>query len=73
MTTLEGPLPARWVKSSHSNGDGGSCLEWDPAIAPSGVVPVRDSKLAASPTLRLPTPHWSSFVTHLKDGHFDLD
>lgn len=34
---------ARWVKSSYSQ-TGGNCIEWAPAFAAQGVVPVRDSK-----------------------------
>ncbi|MGW6458971.1 DUF397 domain-containing protein [Streptomyces sp. NPDC055078] len=42
-----------WVKSTYSGNDGGQCVEWAPAYAPSGVVPVRDSKVGDGPVLML--------------------
>ncbi|RLL68013.1 DUF397 domain-containing protein [Streptomyces sp. Z26] len=54
---------AVWVKSSHSNGDGGDCVEWAPSVASgAGVVPVRDSKVPSGPALVFPPRGWSSFV-----------
>ncbi|MET8831392.1 DUF397 domain-containing protein [Streptomyces sp. NPDC004610] len=44
--------PRNWIKSSYSN-NGGQCVEWAPGFAPSGVVPVRDSKRADGPVLML--------------------
>ncbi len=37
-----------WVKSSHSNGNGGNCVEVGLGY-PGHVVPLQDSKLADSP------------------------
>ncbi|MEU7103468.1 DUF397 domain-containing protein [Streptomyces stramineus] len=54
------------MKSSYSEGNGGECVEWAPAFAPSGVVPVRDSKNPAGPALLLSPSAWSTFVTHVK-------
>lgn len=38
---------ARWRKSTYSNGEGGNCLEVADGVP--GIVPVRDSKVAAAP------------------------
>ncbi|MER5210458.1 DUF397 domain-containing protein [Streptomyces sp. NPDC002838] len=57
-----------WRKSSHSNTDGGSCLEVLDNH-PSGV-PVRDSKAPQGPALLFPAADWSAFVTAIKDGDF---
>ncbi|ADI07747.1 hypothetical protein SBI_04627 [Streptomyces bingchenggensis BCW-1] len=61
---------AEWVKSSYSNGDGGSCVEWAPACASAGAVPVRDSKDPHGPALVFPAAAWSSFVSTVKGGGF---
>ncbi|MEE1939622.1 DUF397 domain-containing protein [Streptomyces sp. TRM 70361] len=68
MSNLADLSPEEWVKSSHSGNGGGSCLEWAPARAHSGTVPVRDSKHPDRPALTFPPQCWSSFVTGLKDG-----
>lgn len=57
-----------WVKSSYSNGNGGACLEWAPGSAPSGFVPVRDSKNPSGPVLTFTTAAWSAFVTTVAWG-----
>ncbi|MFF8367281.1 DUF397 domain-containing protein [Streptomyces lydicus] len=28
MSSTHGPRPLRWVKSTHSGGEGGNCIEW---------------------------------------------
>ncbi|MBW1602716.1 DUF397 domain-containing protein [Streptomyces sp. JJ66] len=58
---------AHWVKSSHSGGNGGECVEYAPSFAAEGVVPVRDSK-APRQALAFPTDQWSAFVTGVRDG-----
>ncbi|MER5882496.1 DUF397 domain-containing protein [Streptomyces sp. NPDC001941] len=56
----------RWIKSTHSDGQGGECVEWAPSLSAAGSVPVRDSKRPGGPRLHL-TPHaWTTFVTALK-------
>ncbi|GHG92233.1 DUF397 domain-containing protein [Streptomyces lanatus] len=56
---------ANWRKSSHSNGEGGNCLEVADGVP--GVIPVRDSKLASdSPVLLIPAPAWDRFLTSLR-------
>ncbi|MFE1783479.1 DUF397 domain-containing protein [Streptomyces sp. NPDC059506] len=57
-----------WRKSSHSNNDGGSCVEVMDGH-PSGV-PVRDSKDPHGPALVFPAGSWSTFVTAVKRGDF---
>ncbi|MER0481576.1 DUF397 domain-containing protein [Streptomyces sp. Edi2] len=59
-----------WVKSSYSEGNGGQCVEWAPAFAAAGVVPIRDSKAPHGPALTFETAAWSSFVAGVKDGEF---
>ncbi|UCM90437.1 DUF397 domain-containing protein [Streptomyces marincola] len=57
---------AEWVKSSYSNGDGGACVEWAPGVAAAtGVVPVRDSKVAGGPVLSVPADSWEALVRHV--------
>ncbi|MFE7041337.1 DUF397 domain-containing protein [Streptomyces atratus] len=57
-------ITAVWRKSSHSNGDGGDCVEVADGLA--GIVPVRDSKLTHGPVLTVTAPTWTSFVASLK-------
>lgn len=59
---------AEWFASSHSQGDGGQCVEFSPSRLRSGIVPVRDSKAVPGPALRFPTGAWSSFVVALRGG-----
>ncbi|MCX4857411.1 DUF397 domain-containing protein [Streptomyces canus] len=55
---------ALWSKSSYSNGDGGNCVEVADNIP--GLVPVRDSKVPAGPTLLLTAGAWAPFIEALK-------
>ncbi|GAA2489777.1 DUF397 domain-containing protein [Streptomyces gobitricini] len=57
---------ATWRKSSHSNSDGGACVEVSDDFT--SVVPVRDSKAPRGPVLVFPADDWSSFVTAVKTG-----
>ncbi|XIE80597.1 DUF397 domain-containing protein [Streptomyces sp. SBR177] len=57
---------ATWRKSSHSNQDGGACVEVSDDFT--HVVPVRDSKAPRGPVLLFPSDGWSSFVTAVKTG-----
>ncbi|WEB42160.1 DUF397 domain-containing protein [Streptomyces yunnanensis] len=68
MSTPSDLSRAEWVKSSHSNGEGGGCVEWAPAHLTSGTVPVRDSKDPHGPAIRFGTAAWSSFVAVVKGG-----
>ncbi|MEU0738321.1 DUF397 domain-containing protein [Streptomyces sp. NPDC006134] len=59
---------ARWRKSSHSNGDGGDCVEVAANLP--GVVPVRDTKHAGDgPVLLFRTDAWSAFLAGTARGH----
>ncbi|MGW5864858.1 DUF397 domain-containing protein [Streptomyces sp. NPDC055239] len=57
---------AAWRKSSHSNGDGGECVEVADGLP--GVVPVRDSKAPHGPALVIPASAWAPFVTAVTQG-----
>jgi hypothetical protein len=54
---------AAWRKSSHSNTDGGDCVEVADNIP--GALPVRDSKNPHGPVLHLPHSSWTAFLTTL--------
>ncbi|MFF2025880.1 DUF397 domain-containing protein [Streptomyces sp. NPDC058171] len=58
-----------WVKSSYSTGNG-ACIEVTSPIA--HTVDVRDSKVTEGPTLALTSGSWTSFVTGVHGGAFDL-
>ncbi|WP_079035484.1 DUF397 domain-containing protein [Streptomyces albus] len=64
MSTTNGP----WLKSSYSGGQGGNCLEWAPASAVTGVVPVRDSKDPDRAPLTFSAEAWSVFVATMKQA-----
>ena len=55
---------ARWFKSSYSNGEGGDCVEVSYDVT--GIVPVRDSKVADGPVLVVPAAAWAAFVAGVK-------
>ncbi|MBC3985322.1 DUF397 domain-containing protein [Streptomyces sp. AC536] len=59
---------ATWCKSSYSGGSNGDCVEWAPSVAPSGVVPVRDSKDPGGPALHFDVVAWSAFVEAVRRG-----
>ncbi|MFE7127588.1 DUF397 domain-containing protein [Streptomyces sp. NPDC057617] len=58
---------ASWHKSSHSDASGGNCLE--AARTPTGIVPVRDSKIPAGPVLTFPAVSWAAFISQVKAEH----
>ncbi|MDI3407359.1 DUF397 domain-containing protein [Streptomyces cavernicola] len=63
--TTESP---RWFKSSYSN-NGGACVEVATNLAAShSIVPVRDSKNPAGPTLTVHADAFSTFVAGVKDS-----
>ncbi|MEU7079324.1 MULTISPECIES: DUF397 domain-containing protein [Streptomyces] len=57
---------ATWRRSSHSNQDGGACVEVSDDFT--AVVPVRDSKNPHGPALVFAADGWSSFVSAVKGG-----
>nr|WP_102921324.1 DUF397 domain-containing protein [Streptomyces eurocidicus] len=68
MSTTRDFPRAGWLKSSYSQGNGGNCVEWAPGSAPSGAVPVRDSKRPDGPTITPSTAAWSAFVDEIRGG-----
>ncbi|WP_314612685.1 DUF397 domain-containing protein [Streptomyces stackebrandtii] len=61
--TTESP---RWFKSSYSD-NGGTCVEVAHNLVPTlGVVPVRDSKFPAGPTLAVSAAAFSAFVESVR-------
>ncbi|WP_306888832.1 DUF397 domain-containing protein [Streptomyces griseoviridis] len=48
----------KWVKSSHSDAEGGACAE----VARSTVVRVRDSKQRTGPEAHVTAPAWAAFI-----------
>ncbi|WP_333769555.1 DUF397 domain-containing protein [Streptomyces sp. IBSBF 2435] len=68
MAIKLGSTPA-WRKSSRSTGNG-ACVEVkSPAVA---AVVVRDSKDPQGPVLTFSPEAWSSFVTDVDHGTYDL-
>ncbi|MEU5810367.1 DUF397 domain-containing protein [Streptomyces sp. NPDC047718] len=55
---------ARWRKSSHSNTDGGVCVEVADGLP--GVVPVRDSKRSGGAVVVMTAGAWVAFVDGIK-------
>ncbi|MGY1437332.1 DUF397 domain-containing protein [Streptomyces reniochalinae] len=55
---------AAWRKSSHSNQDGGACVEVADNIPT--LVPVRDSKTPDGPHLAFEAAAWTTFVSALR-------
>ncbi|WP_055489927.1 DUF397 domain-containing protein [Streptomyces sp. TP-A0356] len=51
---------ARWRKSSHSDDNGGDCVEVADGVP--GVVPVRDSKVPGGPVLLIRPAAWTQFI-----------
>ncbi|MGW3439620.1 DUF397 domain-containing protein [Streptomyces bacillaris] len=54
---------ATWRKSSHSNSDGGQCVEVSDDFP--GAVPVRDSKRPEGPAVVFGTSAWAAFVNDM--------
>ncbi|RCG23886.1 DUF397 domain-containing protein [Streptomyces reniochalinae] len=56
-----------WIKSSHSDGGGGNCVEWAPGlVCGGGRVPVRDSKDTGRAPLSFSSAAWAAFVGGVK-------
>lgn len=55
-----------WRKSSYSNNGDGACVEVSDRYP--AAVPVRDSKDPHGPAILIPTHHWSTFITAIKQG-----
>ena len=66
MSTVPDCPTAQWIKSSYSGNGGGSCVEWAPSQAASGVLPVRDSKVPNGRSLLFSPSAWRAFTTALR-------
>jgi hypothetical protein len=55
---------ATWIKSSHSDDNGGNCIEVAPDFP--AVVPVRDSKNPHGPVLVIDRAAWAAFVSAVR-------
>lgn len=60
---------ATWRKSSRSAPSGGACVE---VAVTTAAVGIRDSKNPAQGHHTLNNTQWTSFLTNLKNGTFDL-
>ncbi|MFD7667255.1 DUF397 domain-containing protein [Streptomyces sp. NPDC059788] len=64
MSSTPRPMRAtQWVKSSHSGGEGGQCIEWAPehAVA-TGEYLVRDSAFPDGPCLKFTGDEFSGLI-----------
>jgi Domain of unknown function (DUF397) len=55
---------ARWRRSSHSNVDGGNCVEIADDFT--NTIPVRDSKNPSGPVVIVGASAWKAFVEGLR-------
>jgi hypothetical protein len=55
---------ASWRKSSHSDGNGGDCVEVADGVP--GVVPVRDSKVTGGPVVVVGAVAWTAFLRSVR-------
>ena len=62
-------LPANWTKSTHSDPNGGNCVE---ARRVDGGVEVRHSKRPAETRILFTDAEWTAFMAGARDGEFDL-
>ncbi|MEU8345549.1 DUF397 domain-containing protein [Spirillospora sp. NPDC048832] len=60
---------ATWRKSTYSNGAGGNCVEIGDLT---GAIGVRDSKVPDHGHLSLSPQNWTTFVSEVRDGRYDL-
>lgn len=58
----------RWIMSSRSSGNGGSCVE---ARRHAGLIEVRNSKNRTGGTVTFTIEEWDSFLDGAKKGEFD--
>jgi hypothetical protein len=64
------PPPLQWRKSSHSNGDGGACIEISADLLSTGQVPVRDSKDPDGANLLFSREAFAAFRKAVVAGEF---
>ena len=61
---------AQWRKSSHSNANGGACVEVAQNLP--GAVAVRDSKDPEGQKLVFTADEWRAFTAAVRGGEFAL-
>jgi hypothetical protein len=61
-----------WHVSTRSGSGDGNCVEAGPVLDGSGRFAVRDSKDRDGAVLIYPGPDWTTFVTALRHGTFNL-
>ncbi|WP_431987193.1 DUF397 domain-containing protein [Streptomyces griseoflavus] len=66
-TSRPGLSVAAWRRSSHSNQEGGNCVEVADGFP--GAVPVRDSKVPHGPALCFEAVSWAAFLGGLRAEH----
>ncbi|MFE0422160.1 DUF397 domain-containing protein [Streptomyces sp. NPDC058953] len=70
MTNTFNSPSMRWVKSTRSTDNGGSCVEWAPNhVSATGTVPVRDSKRPNGPVLMVSPAAFAGLVTLARTTH----
>lgn len=65
--------PAAWHISTHSNDNGGSCVEAGPLLDGSGRVAVRHSKAPDAAIIVYTRAEWRAFLAGVKAGEFGFD
>jgi hypothetical protein len=60
------PLSRDWAKSSHSDPNGGNCVQ--ARLSGSDTVQVRDSKNPKGAVLAFSAGHWRRFIVTVKAG-----
>ncbi|MGW4030695.1 DUF397 domain-containing protein [Streptomyces sp. NPDC004838] len=68
MAIIQGATDT-WTKSSYSGGNG-ACVEVKSPVMES--ISVRDSKVAAGPSINFVPDSWNAFVTEAGKGAFNL-
>jgi len=59
---------SKWIMSSRSTGNGGSCVE---VRRHEGLIEVRNSKRPEASTVHFTVEEWDSFLDGAKKGEFD--
>ncbi|CUU59007.1 protein of unknown function (DUF397) [Parafrankia irregularis] len=66
--TVADPATLEWIRSRHSGGEGGMCVE---VAHIDGGVAVRDSKAPLGAILLFSGAEWGAFLAGVRDGQFD--
>lgn len=65
--------PVAWHISTRSSSGGGSCVEAGPILDSTARIALRHSHHPTGPIQVYPSPAWTTFLTAIKAGHFDLN